>query len=58
MANIEREIRRIRMRSFMRTLLGRGDGAYLDLLPILFFGIGFVVLLITLIPRLLAELFH
>ena len=46
------------MPSFMRTLLGQGDGPYLDLLPILFFAIGFVVLLITLIPRLLAELLH
>jgi hypothetical protein len=44
------------MLTFIRTLLERGDGPYLDLLPILFFGIGFVVLLISLVPRLLAEL--
>jgi hypothetical protein len=42
------------MPSFMRTLLGRGDGVYLDSLPILFFSIGFIVLLITLVSRLLA----
>ena len=52
--NLMRKIRRIGMPSFMRTLLGRGDGVYLDSLPILFFSIGFIVLLITLVSRLLA----
>ena len=44
------------MPSFMRALFARGDGVYLDFLPILFFSIGFIVLLITLVSRFLAGL--
>ena len=58
MRNLIRKIASTRMPSPRPRSFGPEDHTYLDLVPVLFFILGFVIVLITLAARYVASLLH
>jgi hypothetical protein len=56
MGRLMRKIESARLSLLLRWKAGLEDGTYLDLLPVLFFVLGFVVLLLVLAVRYLVGL--